>query len=163
MIDHGLKPIINDGVQRNTLRLPLLPSPPAPALTDITNGDRDKPPTPAKGGGAAALTQEERDSKTKAEGAARALAALDAEDIDGDETPASGGGKDDPPDGVDKVPRKAPSAKERRAAVAIEKKKDKEAKAAEAKAQKEAKKAEKAAAKASGGGGKRKREQVCVA
>ena len=163
MIDCGLVPVIDDKIKRNTQRLELLPPPPAPALTDITNGAKNTPPTPA----ATALTQEERDRKMKAEAAARALAALDGEDVN-DEMPVSGGA--DPPDGApdkddlsDKAPARAPSAKERRAAVAAEKKKEKEARAAEAKAQKEAKKAEKAAAKASGGGRKRKHVEVCAA
>ena len=170
MIAHGLAPIIDDKVTRNPLRLALLPPP--SAFTDITNGDKNKPLTPFKSGGAAALTQEERDRKSKAEAAGRALAALDREMVESDETPESDGGKDDPPDGGNQVPPagKAPSAKERRAAVAAEKKKEKQAKAEEAKAQKEAKKAEKEAkkaekpaAKSSGAGGKRKRGQVGVA
>ena len=171
MIAHGLAPIIDDKVTRNPLRLALLPPalPPASAFTDITNEDKNKPLTPFKSGGAAALTQEERDRKSKAEAAGRALAALDGEIVESDETPESDeesdGGKDDPPDGGNQVPPagKAPSAKERRAAVAAEKKKEKQAKAEEAKAQKEAKKAEKLAAKSSGAGGKRKRGQVGVA
>ena len=163
MIAHGLAPIIDDKVTRNPLRLALLPPP--SAFTDITNGDKNKPLTPFKSGGAAALTQEERDRKSKAEAAGRALAALDREMVESDEMPESDGGKDDPPDGGNQVPPagKAPSAKERRAAVAAEKKKEKQAKAEEAKAQKEAKKAEKLAAKSSGAGGKRKRGQVGVA